>query len=500
MRTRDESGWLLEASYAELPALLFDEQAPVPVRAPKVVVVNEALVSELGLDPSRIAGSEGAAWFSGTALPSTTALPSATALPPGARPLAQAYAGHQFGGFTMLGDGRALLLGEQISPDGQRWDVHLKGTGRTRFSRRGDGRAALGPMLREYLISEAMHALGIPTTRSLAVLTTGETVRRSEEFPGAILVRIAASHLRVGTVQYAAALDRREVLTALVDHAVARHVPADRRSGNAALDLLDAVCASQAGLIATWMAVGFVHGVMNTDNMALSGETIDYGPCAFLDRYDPAAVFSSIDEGGRYAFANQPAIAQWNLARLAEALLPLLDPVPEQAKSLANERVVGFGALHRDRRLAHQRHRLGLVDADAADGELAEAFLDLLAAQGLDHTLAWLDLLAVARGEDPHLGSGPAWDAWIARWQARRRRDGSEQASTALLAATTPRIIPRNHRVEEALAAAGADDWKPWNRLLAALRYPYDDGPDQRELGQPPPPGVMDGYCTFCGT
>lgn len=488
MRQRDDSGWLLESSYAELPSPLFDGQVPVPVRAPKVVVVNEPLARDLGLDPARIAGDEGAAWFSGAALP------------PGARPLAQAYAGHQFGHFTMLGDGRALLLGEQISLDGRRWDVHLKGSGRTRFSRRGDGRAALGPMLREYLISEAMHALGIPTSRSLAVLTTGETVHRGDELPGAILVRIAASHLRVGTVQYAAALDRREVLAALVDHAVARHVPANRRRGNAALDLLDAVGAAQADLIAAWMAAGFVHGVMNTDNMALSGETIDYGPCAFLDRYEPAAVFSSIDEGGRYAFANQPVIAQWNLARLAEALLPLIDPLPDRAKALAHERVVGFAALHRDRRLAQQRRRLGLVDADAADGDLAEAFLGLLAAQGLDHTQAWLDLLAIARGGEPRHGSDPAWDAWVARWQARRRRDGSEPASTALLESATPRLIPRNHRVEEALAAACADDWAPWNRLLAALRRPYDDGPDQRELGQPPPPGAMDGYCTFCGT
>jgi uncharacterized protein YdiU (UPF0061 family) len=333
------AGWRLEHTYAELPQLFHAQATPVAVREPRLVVFNEPLAIELGLDPEALQGSEGAAIFAGNAVPD------------GGRPLAQAYAGHQFGHFTALGDGRAILLGEQITPSGARVDIQLKGAGQTRFSRRGDGRAALGPMLREYIISEAMHALGIPTTRSLAVVTTGEPVFRETALEGAVLTRVAASHIRVGTMQWAAAHDDQNALRALADYTRARHYPELAESAEPHvrhmrhMALFEAILARQASLIARWQLVGFVHGVMNTDNMALSGETIDYGPCAFMDTYDPATVFSSIDDGGRYAYGNQPAVAQWNLARLAEAMLPLFDPDIERAVERATAALDRFPAL-----------------------------------------------------------------------------------------------------------------------------------------------------------
>ncbi len=476
------AGWRLESTYADLPEPFWQALTLPAWPRPTVVQLNRALAGELGLDADRLAGPEGAGWFAGGTPP------------PGARPLAMAYAGHQFGHFAMLGDGRAALLGEQIAPDGRRWDIHLKGSGRTRFARGGDGRAALGPMLREYLISEAMHALGIPTTRALAVVATGAVVHRDSELPGAVLVRVAASHLRVGTLVFAAASGRRDLLAAIVAHACARHVPPGARSGDDAHDLLAHLVRAQARLIAAWMAAGFIHGVMNTDNMALSGETIDYGPCAFLDAYDPATVFSSIDRHGRYAYANQPAVAQWNLARAIEACLPLLGAAEADALAKGQALLAGFAPAYAEALLAAQRARLGLTGEDPGDAALAQDLLAGLARDGADYHLAWLDLLRLARGGSAAVLVGPAWSPWLARW---RERGGGDPVR---LAAAVPRIIPRNHRVEEALAAAVAGDWRPWDRLLAALRTPFADSDDADALMIPPPPDIAACHRTFCGT
>ena len=477
-----DTGWHLEATYADLPAEFYDRQLPVPVRDPQMVWVNEPWANDLGLLVPPLTCSTGAAWFTNGPLP------------PGAVPLAQAYAGHQFGGFNVLGDGRALLLGEQIAPDGRRWDIHLKGSGPTRYARRGDGRAALGPMLREVLISEAMHALGIPTTRSLAVVATGEPVWRQEgPLPGAVLVRTAASHLRVGTLQLAGALDSPNLLEALVTYAVARHVPPDQRTDRPALDLLDHLIEVQTSLVAAWMAVGFVHGVMNTDNTTLSGETIDYGPCAFVDGYDHGTVFSSIDRQGRYAYANQPRIIHWNIARAAEALLPLLATDQEQALAVARDRLDRVPIRYAAHHLATFRRRLGLTTEAEDDADLVAAWTAELHAHTTDLPLAWLDLLRLARGQAPQVLTGPAWEAWLLRWRARR-------PDPDLLAAATPRISPRNHRVEEALTAAVTGDWEPWNRLLAALQRPYEDLAEHADLNHPPAPEVAACHRTFCGT
>ncbi|MEO5959393.1 MAG: protein adenylyltransferase SelO family protein, partial [Opitutaceae bacterium] len=356
----EAAGWRLEHSYAELPALFHARVAPTPVTTPRLVVLNRPLAASLGLNAVALAGDEGAAIFAGNRLP------------PGAAPFAQAYAGHQYGHFTTLGDGRAILLGEQITPRGERFDIQLKGAGPTPFSRRGDGRAALGPMLREYMVSEAMHALGIPTTRSLAVTATGEEVARGTLLPGAVLTRVAASHIRVGTFEWAASRGDAVALRALVDYTVRRHYGELAGVENPARALLEAAIERQAALIAQWMLVGFVHGVMNTDNMAVSGETIDYGPCAFMDAYDPATVFSSIDARGRYAYGNQPAIAQWNLARFAETLLPLLEPVEARAIAVATEALDGFAKKYQSHWLDGMRRKLGLGNEEPEDEALIE--------------------------------------------------------------------------------------------------------------------------------
>jgi serine/tyrosine/threonine adenylyltransferase len=473
---------------------------PAVAPAPRLLFLNDALAAELRLDAAALRGAPGL--FTGNTLPE------------GAQPIAQAYAGHQFGGFSaQLGDGRALLLGELIDRHGQRRDIALKGSGRTPFSRGGDGKAAVGPMLREVLIGEAMHALGIPTTRALAVAATGEPVRREQVLPGAVLTRVAASHLRVGTFQFFAARGDLERLRQLAEYTIARHDPALSGTAGRHLALLHAVARRQAGLIARWMNVGFIHGVMNTDNMALSGETIDYGPCAFLEAYDPAAVFSSIDHGGRYAFGNQPGIARWNLARFAETLLPLMvgnedDPAEVQRAVAAVTEVIDafpgwFDAAWRE----GQRAKLGLSSGQPGDAALADDWLALLHSQAVDFTLAWRHLAQAAAGDEAPLralfADTAALDAWLQRWRARIAVEASTTPAerAAAMRRVSPWIIPRNHRVEEALAAASErDELGPFEQLLAALRRPFDEAPEHARYAEAAPAAVTAGYQTFCGT
>jgi uncharacterized protein YdiU (UPF0061 family) len=491
------AGWHLEHTFTELPQLFYVDAAPVPVREPSLVVFNRPLASTLGLDVATVDGPEGAAIFAGNALPE------------GARPIAQAYAGHQFGHFTTLGDGRAILLGEQITPAGDRVDIQLKGPGRTRFSRGGDGRAALGPMLREYILSEAMHALGIPTTRSLAVVTTGEPVYRETMLPGAVLTRVAASHIRVGTMQWAAAHRDEAAMRALADYTRQRHYPELADSAEPYVALFDAILARQASLIARWQLVGFIHGVMNTDNMALSGETIDYGPCAFMDAYDPDTVFSSIDHGGRYAYGSQPPIAQWNLARLAEAMLPLFDPDADRAVERATAAVGRFPALFEQHWLDGMRAKLGLFTQDDDDRALANDLLAWMQRRSADFTNTFRLLTRLHQGVGapghgpPTEGStiaDPELQAWHRRLDARRGRQPQSTIEVgALMRRHNPAVIPRNHNVEEALlAATDRRDLTVTERLLDVLATPYDH---DRDLPMFEAPGSNDrSYRTFCGT
>ena len=450
--------------------------APDVAPDPKVLVLNADLAAELGLSVSDAAG-----WFSGARLPE------------GADPAALAYAGHQFGGFSpQLGDGRAHLLGEFLGPDARRWDLQLKGSGRTPFSRGGDGKAALGPMLREYLISEAMAALRIPTTRSLAVVTTGERILRDQGLvTGAVLARVAASHIRVGSFQFFSARGEVEKLRALMHYTMARHYP----QAEDPLAFFAAVAQAQARLIAQWMGVGFVHGVMNTDNMALSGETIDYGPCAFMEAYAPGTVFSSIDRQGRYAYANQPLILGWNLARLLETLLPFIDADPERALDLANAALEGIAGTYRVAFLAVMREKLGLAGEAAGDGSLIDDFLTAI--EGVDWTLAHRRLAAAVTDEAGYLAlfdNRAAITAWLPRWRARLRADAAE----ALLA-VNPAVIARNHLVEAALQAAEAGDLSDFNALLAAVRDPFGPEAGREGFVLPSPKGAAD-YVTYCGT
>ncbi|MFO1328498.1 MAG: YdiU family protein [Rubrivivax sp.] len=468
---------------------------PASVPAPRLLHLNRALADELGLDADALQGEAGARLFSGNQVPAS------------ASPLAQAYAGHQFGGFSpQLGDGRALLLGEVIDRHGRRRDIAFKGSGRTPFSRGGDGKAALGPVLREVLVGEAMHALGIPTTRALAVAATGEPVQREQVLPGAVLTRVAASHLRVGTFQFFAARGQQDELRRVAEHAIARHDPDLAGLPDRHLQLLRRVAQRQASLVATWMNVGFIHGVMNTDNMTISGETIDYGPCAFMEAYDPEAVFSSIDHGGRYAYRNQPLIARWNLARLAEALLPLLADEPEAAIAPATEVIDAFPAWFDAAWRAGQRAKLGLAQAQAGDDTLADDWLTLLQAQQVDFTLAWRHLADAAEGRDTTLAElfmdRAALAAWLARWHQRLAAEGGDAAArAAAMRRANPRIIARNHRVEEALAAASDDDdLGPFEQLLAALQHPFGDDSRFDRYAEPAPPELTARYRTFCGT
>ncbi|TFV77421.1 YdiU family protein [Blastococcus sp. CT_GayMR19] len=469
----------------ELPEMALPWQAE-EAPDPELLVLNEQLAGELGLDPAWLRGAEGLGLLLGTRVPS------------GATPVAQAYAGHQFGGYVpRLGDGRALLLGELVDAGGMLRDLHLKGSGRTPFARGGDGLAAVGPMLREYVISEAMHALGIPTTRSLAVVATGRPVRRETLLPGAVLARVAASHLRVGSFQYAAATRDLDLLRRLADHAITRHHPGAADADRPYLALFEGVVSAQASLVARWMTVGFVHGVMNTDNMTISGETIDYGPCAFLDAFDPATVYSSIDHGGRYAYGNQPLVAEWNLARLAEALLPLLHDDPEQAVALAVEALGAFRPRYDAAWSAGMRVKLGLRhEPDAEVSALADELLGLLQADHVDHTSFFRALGSAARGDaEPARNlflDLAAVDGWLERWRAL-------DPDADVMDRVNPVYIPRNHLVEEALEAATGGDLDPLGRLLEAVTAPYDERPGLERYAAPAPPD-FGAYRTFCGT
>jgi len=463
------------------------EEAPDPI----LLVLNGELARELGLDPEYLQSPEGVRLLLGNHIPA------------GATPVAQAYAGHQFGGYSpLLGDGRALLLGEVADVHGRLRDLHLKGSGRTPFARAGDGRAVVGPMLREYVVSEAMYALGIPTTRSLAVTATGRPVRRETMLPGAVLARVASSHLRVGSFQYARATENMDLLRRLADHAISRHHPSAAQSDNPYLALFEAVVAAQASLVAQWMLVGFVHGVMNTDNMTISGETIDYGPCAFMDAFNPAAVYSSIDVGGRYAYANQPVVAEWNLARLAEAMLPLINEDQEQAVAPAVEALGAFRRQYSDAWFTGMKKKLGLKENPAGSpeseeaSELVDGVIAILKDGPVDYTRFFRSLGQAARGNHrPVRGMVldlAAFDAWAARWQAL-------QPDAGLMDRVNPAYIPRNHLVEEALAAATDGDLGPFNQLVDVVRAPYEERPGLERYAEGAPED-FGSYQTFCGT
>ena len=458
---------------------------PTPVASPALLAMNDAVANELGLSDDERRAAATIAALAGNGRLS------------GSRPRALVYAGHQFGHFVpRLGDGRAILLGEVITRSGDRVDVQLKGAGRTAYSRGGDGRAALGPVLREFLMSEAMHALGVPTTRALAAVSTGEIVAREEQLPGAVITRVARSHLRVGTFEYFAARGDTDGLRLVADLAVARHYPDAIDSENRATALVDAVVETQAALVAAWIGVGFVHGVMNTDNVSIAGETLDFGPCAFVDTYDPARTFSSIDHGGRYAFMRQPKIAAWNVGRLAEALLPLLHDDQHKAVSIANERVERFGDVFSAAFLAVFRRKLGLSVEEADDVSLIQDLLEAMASSKADFTGTFRALDDVADGARP-FALAPALDAWALRYGARLGREPSPKESSARRARANPRLIPRNHLVEQALAAAHANNLTPFERLLGAVRRPYDD--EVASIDEAPGEAQWR-YRTFCGT
>ena len=493
-------------SFARELSGFYVRRQPAVVPAPKLLFLNDSLQDELGLDLAALDDATKAAIFAGNIVPK------------GAEPLAQAYAGHQFGWFVpQLGDGRALLLGEVIDRQRRRRDIAFKGSGRTPFARDGDGKAAVGPMLREALVSEAMHALGIPTTRALAVTATGERVFRERVLPGAVLTRVASSHIRVGTFQFYAARGDVESLRKLADYTIARHDPEIATAPRPFLALLKNVAERQAALIAQWMNVGFIHGVMNTDNMTISGETIDYGPCAFMEAYDPVAVFSSIDEQGRYAYGNQPSIACWNLARFAETLLPLLSDDRDEAVAMATEVIAGFPAQYRSQLLLGQRKKLGVrrgnPQDDDGDRALVDDWLAMLHTQHIDFTLAWRRLADTAAGNEAPLRAlftdRPALDAWLARWRGRCAEetfDAIDSTAAArerarLMRSVNPIVIARNHHVEEALTAASEQgDLAPFDRLLDAIKEPYDELRERAVYAEPAPADVTACYRTYCGT
>ena len=482
-----ESTFQLERTYSKLPGVFFSKLSPTPVSSPEILLFNQKLAEEIGLDLSVLSEEE------------RTQLLSGNLVPKGIEPFAQAYAGHQFGNFTMLGDGRALMLGEHLTPSGQRLDLQFKGSGRTPYSRGGDGRAALGPMLREYLISEAMHALGIPTTRSLAVVATGESVYRESELPGAILTRTAGSHIRVGTFEFASLHEDKAMTQALLDYLIDRHFPEIREEENKALSLLQAVIEQQIDLITHWMRVGFIHGVMNTDNMALSGETIDYGPCAFMDVFSPDTVFSSIDHRGRYAFANQPYVAQWNLARLAESLLPLIHDERQDAIAGAEESLNAFEPAYKDKWLAMMGTKLGLAEADKQDERLVTDLLDWMHSNGADYTNTFRDLGRQVLPEN-QLYQSETFETWHRRWQERLGGEGrSLDSSLSLMRSVNPVVIPRNHKVEEALQAGEEGNLNPFRNLLKALESPYEEADHLAPYQVPPKPSEKV-HQTFCGT
>jgi uncharacterized protein YdiU (UPF0061 family) len=483
-------------SYARLPDRFFVRTAPTPVRAPKLIRLNRDLALHLGLDPEKLSSPEGIAMLSGSRVAQ------------GSEPIAMAYAGHQFGHFQpQLGDGRALLLGEVIDRDGRRRDIQLKGSGPTAFSRQGDGRAALGPVLREYVVSEAMAALGVPTTRSLAAVFTGEDVERETFLPGGVLTRVAASHIRIGTFQFFAARGDLDGVRRLADHVIARHYPQARETESPYRALLNAVALAQAELVARWLNIGFIHGVLNTDNMSVAGETIDYGPCAFMDAYDPATVFSSIDRNGRYAFGNQPHIVQWNLARLAEALLPLLDSDEDRSVAVAQETLAAYVERFNDAYLAGLRAKFGFVTERDGDLALVQELLDAMKANGADFTLTFRRLSEAAADpaadeEIRSLFADPAaFSTWAIRWRARLAEEPqTPEERRAAMRAVNPMYIPRNHRIEAMIeSAVSRGDYGAFEELLVVLAKPYEDQPEFRRYAEPPEPHERV-LKTFCGT
>jgi serine/tyrosine/threonine adenylyltransferase len=486
--TETDVGWELEHSYTELPQLFYSIIEPKPVRSPKLVKLNEDLAGELGLNIDALKEVEGTAVLAGNAMP------------PGALPLAQAYAGHQFGNFTMLGDGRALMIGEHMTPDGRRVDIQLKGSGKTPYSRGGDGRAALGPMLREYIMSEAMHALGVRTNRSLSVVTTGDPVYRENIEQGAVLARVASSHIRVGTFEFARGGGSEEDLQKLADYTIARHFPEIQEKEDRYSAMLEEVVKRQAALIADWQLVGFIHGVMNTDNMVLSGETIDYGPCAFMNTYHPDTSFSSIDVRGRYAYANQRMIGGWNLARLAEAMLPLFHEDSEKAVEIAQEIVGRYTTWFDKHWLDGMRAKLGLSGEEKEDEQLVEDLLSMMKDEKADFTNTFRSLTLGCPEATPLAGT-EAFDSWYKRWKERlERQQESEDAVRERMKQHNPSVIPRNHRVEEALeAAVKHSDYSVMDNLLDVLSDPYAYTAEQEAYTEPPAPSTMP-YRTFCGT
>lgn len=489
---KNNNGWNLENSYAKLPELFYTPLKLETVSMPKLVVLNQRLAEELGLDAEALRSQAGIDILAGQALPAN------------AKAIAQAYAGHQFGYFTMLGDGRAMLIGEQLTPAGERFDIQLKGSGRTAYSRSGDGKAALGPMLREYLISEAMHYLGIPTSRSLAVVTTGDPVYREKILPGAVLTRVAASHIRVGTFEYAAQWGTTADVKALADYTINRHFPGLLSQPNPYLGLLDTVIKAQAALIAKWQLVGFIHGVMNTDNVAISGETIDYGPCAFMDHYDPTTVFSSIDLQGRYAYRNQPNIGLWNLARLAETLIPLIDDNQEQALKLVEDSLRKFPSLYQADWLQGMRLKLGITSEESQDEKLIAELLGLMKQYQADYTNTFVDLTLdkiLDKTQSSELYESDGFKDWHDRWKARLERQAQTNDDIKkVMKQANPVVIPRNHQVEKVLQAANEqDDFKPLQQLLEVLQSPYDYNSLNQEFMTPPEPSNSP-YKTYCGT
>ena len=480
--------WHFDNSYMTLPPFFYSKIELNPVSTPELVVLNESLAQQLGLDVAQLQTEQAVAMFAGNDFPESTAQ------------IAQAYGGHQFGYFNMLGDGRALLIGEHVTPAGERFDIQLKGSGRTPYSRRGDGRAALGPMLREYIISEAMHALHIPTTRSLAVVKTGEPVYRETVLEGAILTRVASSHIRVGTFQYAAKFGEIDDLRKLADYTIARHYPELQQRDNRYVALLEKVMRQQAELAAKWQLVGFIHGVLNTDNVTISGETIDYGPCAFMDTYDVKTVFSSIDRKGRYAYGNQPQVTGWNVARFAESLLPLLDDDIEQAVKIAQQKLDEYSQHFSAFWLSGMRDKLGITSEEQEDQQLIKSLLQMMEKYEADYTNTFR---ALASSNRPHtaLFLSNEWKEWEQEWQKRLERQGTtvEQVQP-IMNRSNPAVIPRNHRVEEALAAAvNDDDYSVMHKLLEVLATPYELSRDNQHYAEPPKKDCGP-YQTFCGT
>ena len=479
-------GWHFDNTYSKLPNIFKEEIKPTPVHDPQLVVLNEELAKSLNLDFTKINKKKLAEIFSGNSLPENT------------NTIAQAYAGHQFGHFTMLGDGRAVLLGEHLVNKNSRFDIQFKGSGRTSFSRGGDGRAALGPMLREYIISEAIYSLNIKTTRSLAVVKTGEKVVRENLLQGAILTRVASSHIRVGTFQYIAAKQNIEELKMLIDYTVDRHFPEIKSSENKALDLLNLVMQRQCQLIVDWMRTGFIHGVMNTDNMAISGETIDYGPCAFMDIYDPKTVFSSIDKFGRYSYSNQPPIAKWNLARFAECLIPIIDSNEDKAIKIASEIINNFQKIYEHKWLNMMRDKLGLFGEDKNDKNLIKSLLDWMEKNKADYTNTFCHLMGITMNEKIYQDND--FKNWVNDWKERSTLNNSSKVKqNELMEKVNPVVIPRNHKVEEALTAAENNNFEVMKRLLKVLKKPYKVSNDISEF-QSPAPLSKEKYQTFCGT